>query len=110
MTIGPEGFWSAIGRAVGIRDVEVESPEFNRRYRVRCADERFAVTLLDQQVIAWMLSPHSGSGSVKFELGGRWMLCFGDDVPFEELFGYLTWSQHARGILPTVLTSLYPPS
>lgn len=110
MTIGPEGFWSAIGRAVGIRDVEVESPEFNRRYRVRCADERFAVTLLDQQVIAWMLSPQSGNGSVKFEFGGRWMLCFGDDVPFEQLFGYLDWSKHARGVLPSVLTSLYPPS
>jgi hypothetical protein len=109
LTIGPEGFWSAIGRAVGLRDIEIESPQFNDRYRVRCADERFAVTLLDQRMIAWMLSPNSGGGAVKFEFGGRWMLCFGDDVPFEQLFGFLDWVQHARTNLPAVLTSLYPP-
>lgn len=109
LTIGPEGFWSAIGRAIGLRDIEIESPQFNDRYRVRCADERFAITLLDHHMIAWMLSPASGGGQVKFELAGRWMLCFGDDVSFEQLFGYLDWAESARTHLPAVLPSLYPP-
>lgn len=108
LKIGPEGFWSSIGKMVGVRDVEVESPQFNERYRVACDDERFAITLLDPSMIAWMLSPHSGGGTVTFEFGGSWMLCWGDDVPFEQLFGYLEWAQHVRGVLPAVLTSLYP--
>jgi hypothetical protein len=108
LTIGPEGFWSSVGKMVGVRDIEVESPQFNERYRVACADERFAITLLDHEMIAWMLSPNSGGGTVRFEFGGRWMLCWGDDVPFEQLFGYLAWAQHARDVLPDVLTSLYP--
>jgi hypothetical protein len=108
LRIGPEGFWTSLGRKIGLRDVEIESPQFNDRYRVRCADERFAVTLLDQPMIAWMLSPHSGGGSVKFEFLGPWMLCWGDDVGFDALFGFLEWAQHARGILPSVLASLYP--
>lgn len=110
LKIGPEGFWSSVGKMVGVRDIEVESPEFNHRYRVACADERFAITLLDQQMIAWMLSPNSGRGTVTFEVGGRWLLCWGDDVPFEQLFGYLAWAQHVREVLPDVLTSLYPPT
>jgi hypothetical protein len=109
LTIGPEGFWSAIGRAIGVRDVEVESPDFNERYRVACDDERFAITLLDHQMIAWMLSPGSGGRTVKFEFGGRWMLCWGDRIAYEQLFGFLEWAQHARDVLPDVLTSLYPP-
>jgi hypothetical protein len=110
LTIGPEGFWSSIGRVVGLRDIEVESPRFNDRYRVRCADERFAITLLDQRMIGWMLSPHAGGGSVRFELGGRWMLCWCDGLEFRELFGLLGWAQHAREHLPPVLRSLYPPT
>lgn len=110
LKIGPEVFWAAIGKMVGVRDIEVESPAFNERYRVACADERFAITLLDQEMIGWMLSPNSGGGAVRFEFGGRWMLCWGDDVPFEQLFGYLEWAQHAREFLPDVLTSLYPPA
>jgi hypothetical protein len=45
VTIGPDAFWSNLGQMVGIRDIEVESPEFNERYRVSSDDERFAVTL-----------------------------------------------------------------
>lgn len=110
LTIGPEGFWSSIGRMIGRRDIEVESPQFNQRYRVRCDDERFAITFLDPPMIAWMLSPHAGGGTVRFELGGPWMLCWADELAYEELFGLLEWAQHARTHVPSVLTSLYPPA
>ncbi|MDJ0769957.1 MAG: hypothetical protein QNJ12_14245 [Ilumatobacter sp.] len=105
-----EGFWSTVGRAVGIRDIEIESEAFNDRYRVRSDDERFAITLLDHEMIAWMLSPHSGGGEVRFEFAGRWMLCWGDRIDDEHLIPLLQWAQHARLNLPEVLTSLYPPT
>lgn len=110
LTIGPEGFWSSVGRTVGIRDIEIESEAFNDRYRVRCEDERFAITLLDHELIAWMLTPASGSGAVSFELVGPWMLCWGDRIEFEVLIPFLQWAQQARAQLPEVLTSLYPPA
>jgi hypothetical protein len=108
LEIGPEGFWSGLGRLIGVRDVEIESPEFNDRYRVSCDDERFAVTLLDQRMITWMLSPESGSGSIRFEFLGTGLLCVSDPLPLEQQPGFLNWAASIRNQLPTVLNDLYP--
>lgn len=108
LRIEPEGMMSAIGRMGGIRDIEVESPEFNRLYRVRCDDERFAITLLDHQMIAWMLDATSGRGAVHFEFGGSWMLASIRKMSFEELFGFHDWASWAVDHTPSVLPSLYP--
>ncbi len=108
--IGPEGFWSGIGRMVGVRDIEVESAEFNDQYRVTSDDERFAVTMLDQQMLAWLLSSQSGGGDIRFELWGSWLLCVSGRLPMEQMFGFLDWAQHVRTQTPDVLQSLYPAS
>ncbi len=108
LRIEPEGMISAIGRLVGIRDIEVESPEFNRLYQVRCDDERFAITLLDHEMIAWMLDSTSGRGAVRFEFGGEWMLASIRKMPFDELFGFYDWAAWAVDHTPAVLPSLYP--
>jgi len=108
--IGPEGFWSGIGRAVGIRDIEVESTVFNDRFRVTGNDERFAVALLDQDMLAWLLSPDSRGGAVKFELWGPWLLCVSEKLDMEQMFGFLDWGQSVRAHMPSVLSSLYPVS
>jgi hypothetical protein len=107
LTISTENVWSKIKRAVGMRDIEVESPQFNDRYLVRCGDDRFAITLLDPTMIGWMLSPASGLGAVAFEFGGSWMLCHCDRLDIDELPGMLVWAQSARAQLPAVLTELY---
>ena len=106
--IGPEGFWSGIGRIVGVRDIEVESAEFNEQYRVTSADERFAVTLLDPQMLAWLLSSQSGRGDIRFELWGSWLLCVSGRLELDQMFGFLDWGQHVRAQMPDVLQSLYP--
>ncbi len=107
LTISSENLWSRMKRAVGLRDVEVESPLFNERYQVRCADDRFAITLLDPPMIAWMLSPASGQGTVTFEFLGPWLLCHCSQLQIEELPGLLTWAQSVRAQLPAVLGELY---
>jgi hypothetical protein len=108
LTIGPEGFWSSLGQMVGIRDVEIESAVFNDRYRVSCDDERFAITLLDHDMIAWLLSPSSGGGTVRFELVGNGLLCVSDELPFEQMPSLLAWASQVRQHLPEVLSELYP--
>jgi len=107
LTISTENWWSKIKRAVGLRDIEVESHDFNERYQVRCSDDRFAITLLDPAMIGWMLSPNSGLGSVTFEFLGTWMLCHCDQLKVEQLPGMLAWGQSVRSQLPAVLTELY---
>jgi hypothetical protein len=109
LTISTENWWSKMKRAVGMRDIEFESPEFNERFLVQCDDERFAVTLIDPPMIAWMLSPQSGRGTVTFEFGGRWMLCHCKQLKIAELPAMLAWAQSARTQLPTVLADLYRP-
>lgn len=107
--IGPESFLAGIGKALGIRDIEVESPEFNDAFKVSSDDPRFAIALLDQPMIAWMLSSESGRGSIRFELWGSWLLCISSKrLEVERMFGYLDWGQGVRPHMPTVLTSLYP--
>lgn len=108
LTIGPEGFWSNLGQMIGIRDVEIESPAFNERYRVSCDDERFAVTLLDHQMIAWMMSDASGGGSIRFELFGNSLLCINEPIDVEQMPGMLAWASQTRQHFPPVLTELYP--
>lgn len=107
VVISTENWWTRTKRLVGLRDVEIESPEFNDRYHVRCDDERFAVTLLDPAMIAWMLSPQSGRGTVTFELRGPWLLCHCSQLRVEELPGMLGWAQSIRHELPAVLSDLY---
>lgn len=107
LVISTESWWTRVKRFVGLRDIELESPEFNDRYNVRCDDERFAITLLDPAMIAWFLSPRSGGGSVTFEFGGSWMLCHGDQLDVELLPGMLAWAKSVRTELPAVLTDLY---
>lgn len=107
LRIGTENWWSKAKRIVGMRDVEVESTAFNDRYHVRCDDERFAIALLDPPMIAWMLSPQSGGGTVTFEFRDRWMLCHCDQLKADDLPGMLAWAQSVRAQLPTVLTEFY---
>ena len=109
LRIGTESWWSKAKRIVGVRDIEVESPRFNDRYHVRCADERFAISLLDPPMIAYLLSPQSGGGTVTFELRDRWMLCHCDPLKIDGLPGMLAWAQSVRAQLPAVLTELYGP-
>lgn len=107
LVISTENWWTRAKRVVGVRDVEVESPDFNSRYHVTCRDERFAITLLDPPMIAWMLSPQSGRGSITYEFGGSWLLCHGDQLQVEQLPGMLEWATSVRAQLPAVLSDLY---
>lgn len=109
LTIGPEGFWSGVGRVVGARDIEVESPQFNRRYRVRCDDERFAVTLLSHEMLAWMLRESDRGRTIRFEVVGGRLLWVADGLPIAQQPQLLREAADIRSHLPKVLSELYPP-
>jgi len=59
LRIGHEGLFTKLGRALGFKDVELEYEDFNREFRVHCDDQRFAFSLLDGQMMEWLLSSRS---------------------------------------------------
>lgn len=57
LTITPEDRYSRTAEAVGLRDIQMESAEFNARWRVVSADARFAHAVLQPRLMARLLEP-----------------------------------------------------
>jgi hypothetical protein len=52
----PEGFLGRVGTMLGMQDIELESEDFNRRFRVRCDDAKLAYDLLPARTMAALLT------------------------------------------------------
>ncbi len=76
LRLGVEGWFHRIGEKVGLKpDIRVESEEFNRRWRVRCDDEGFALAVLSPSVQAAMMTCDAKDW---WSIGGsRGVLCHG---------------------------------
>lgn len=107
-TIGREGLFSKLARAVGRRDIEVESERFNKRFKVKGDDERFAVTLLDGEAINWFLREQDFAATADYELLGSWMLVeVSGKLDPNTMIDYLEWAVTVPEHFPTVLQTLY---
>jgi hypothetical protein len=72
-----------VGRALGRQDIELESEEFNRRFRVSCPDEKFAFDVLHPRLMQFLLA----HGTVAWRMEGTDLLCWdkGQHQPAEVL-------------------------
>ena len=52
----PESVFGRLGTALGMQDVELESEDFNRRYRVRCDDPKLAYDVLPPRTMEALLT------------------------------------------------------
>jgi hypothetical protein len=52
----PEGLLGRVGTVLGMQDIELESEDFNRRYRVRCADPKLAYDVLPPRTMEALLA------------------------------------------------------
>ena len=52
----PDNLLGRVGTALGMQDIELESEDFNRRYRVRCEDPKLAYDVLPPRTMAALLS------------------------------------------------------
>jgi hypothetical protein len=64
--VGPEGLLSRLGQALGMQDIELESEDFNRTFRVRCPDPKFATDILTPRNMEMLLA----SGKCEFRFVG----------------------------------------
>ena len=56
LRVGPEGFFSGIARMVGVHDIEFESEDFNRAYKVQAGDRKFASDVINPQMMEFLMS------------------------------------------------------
>ena len=106
LQLGPEGPLAGLARLLGVRDIELESEEFNRRFRITCDDRRFASALIDPRLMDWLLT--EGTSDLRIELLGEWALCTVDRLKAAAMPGFLAFAHRFREHIPPVVFELYP--
>src|SRR5690349_1028636 len=104
LRLGHEGFFSRLGSAIGFKDIELEYDDFNRAFRVKCGDQRFAFSLLDGQMMEWLL--HSDSFEA-LDVVGPWVLVVARKLPTDEWLALLTFAEQFHGHIPRVVFSTW---
>jgi hypothetical protein len=56
LELSPESVFTRLGNAIGFDDVELESEDFNRRYRVHARDPKFAYDVLNPRTMQALLT------------------------------------------------------
>ncbi|WP_078306986.1 MULTISPECIES: DUF3137 domain-containing protein [unclassified Mycobacterium] len=69
LEIKPEGVLSGFFGALGFSDLELESDEFNKRFKVKASPERFAYDVLNPRAMERMLADQKYSQPLRFENG-----------------------------------------
>ena len=70
----PEGFLGRVGTMLGMQDIELESEDFNRRFRVRCEEPKLAYDLLPARTMEALLA----RPALHVRLRGTDALCWED--------------------------------
>lgn len=86
-------------------EVTTESSSFNDRFRVLTADRRFASTVVDQRLMAWLLG---SDDDWSYELGGRWAAIVGPPLAPSHLPEAIGTVERFLEHLPRVAGDLYP--
>ena len=107
ITIERESIGTRLAEHAGFRDIQFESEEFNRAFRVSCEDRAFAFKLIDARMMHWLLSTDARWG---FQCYAGAMLVFARRLaPIEllpligtgkELYDHiprLVWTEYGTG-------------
>jgi hypothetical protein len=105
LTVGHENVITRLGGALGFDDIEFESEEFNRAFRVKSDHRKFAYDFIDARMMEFLLDE---SGNCTFEVSGGDMLCATRRLDPPELPGLLRVLQSFHEHVPKVVWSLYP--
>ncbi|GAB3293045.1 hypothetical protein EK0264_11975 [Epidermidibacterium keratini] len=76
LTVTREGMMGSLARRMGIKDIELESDDFNRAYKIKSPNRKFAYDVLHPRFMEWMLSVNAdgftiNSGYLVYATGGR---------------------------------------
>jgi len=105
LTIAHRGLIGSVAGALGLDGIQFESDEFDRVYRVTCADRRFASALVDPAMMAWLLDAPS---PVTFQTAGGHLLAAATDRRPEAIPGLFHALLAFRAHIPAFVVSEYP--
>ncbi len=105
--LGHENLLTRLGSEVGMGDVELEYDDFNRRFRVRCSDQKFAFSLLDGRMMQWLLDSDDFQS---VEVDGPWVLLAPAKLDPAHWLDLGTWLGAFARQIPPVVYSTYPPT
>jgi len=105
LAVRPETLVTATGDQLALPGIEFESEVFNRAFDVRSDDPAFASALIDARMMEWLLdhSPRPG-----FEISGRWILGYRDQVQPWQVDSVLSMLESFVDRIPRAVRSLYP--
>lgn len=106
LSIGHENFFSRIGSHVGVHDIELESDEFNKQFRVKGDDQKFAFCVLDGQMMEWLARADAFE---TVEIVGPWVLVAVGKLDPQRWLELGSWLDGFRSRIPQVMFSEYPP-
>lgn len=70
LQVGPEGWGSKLVGAVGFRDLQLESEEFNKKFRIKGENDKFSYDVLHPRMMEWLLADQRAqSVPFRFERG-----------------------------------------
>jgi len=74
-----ESLLDKVSKFFGGQDIELESDDFNRRYRVTSDNEAFAYGVLHPRMMEWLMGPASGLAPLMIQ--GADMFCWREGIP-----------------------------
>ena len=105
LSLAKESLVSRAAGALGARDLEFESEEFNRTFFVTSEDRRFANVFLDAQMIDLLAST---KGFVEIEVHNRWILLHTERLKGEELPALFKLTEEIVSRIPTLVYEMWP--
>jgi len=106
LRLGHENFMTRLGDRIGLHDVTFEYDDFNRKYRVKCDDQKFAFSLLDGKMMQWLLDADSFDS---VEVDGPWVLLAAPKLDPGKWLNLGSWLEQFHRQIPAVVYSTYPP-
>ena len=99
-----EGVSSWVAGHLGFHDIEFESEQFNRMFKVKAQDREFAYQLLDARMMNWMKST---GGEFGFEVNGPNLLVWSDRRRPSELIPLLGCAKLFCDHIPRLVWTQY---
>jgi hypothetical protein len=99
-----ERFVDRVAQTFGVPDVELESEDFNRTFRVECDDRKFATDLLDPQMMEFLLGTQ---GLVDVHTKGRFVLVTSGPLQAPAMIGLLGVAEGFVARVPATVWDQY---
>jgi hypothetical protein len=106
LRIAPRDLDDDVKSVVGLREIELELEEFNRRFVVETEDERFAIAFLEQRMMEALLALPDG---VTVDANEDVILLSAPELPAERVLRLFDAAVAIHERIPHSLPSLFPP-